>query len=151
MVVIRFIGAMILAFFIACLIRFVPSAAFSVISHLCSHFSFKALVIVSFVSSIVGSILTFVVPFVIFGQMKLVKGNKFIAIAIILLYLDCFVGDYLFFFGNQSLGEASDFIIDSLKQDAGSFYMIGAIISLLVMFACFVFSSLLLFVKPNDI
>lgn len=83
--------------------------------------------------------------------MKLVRGNKFIAIAIILLYLDCFVGDYLFFFGNQSLGEASDFIIDSLKQDAGSFYTIGAIISLIIMFASFVFSSLLLFVKPNDV
>lgn len=151
MVVIRFIGALILAFFIACLIRFVPAAAFSVIAHLFSHFSFKALVFVSLASSLVSSILTFVIPFVILGQMKLVRGNKFIAIAIILLYLDCFVGDYLFFFGNQSLGEASDFIIDSLKQDAGSFYTIGAIISLIIMFASFVFSSLLLFVKPNDV
>lgn len=150
MVVLRFIGAMVLAAIVSLLVRLVPTAAFSVLAHLFSDFSFKDFIVMSIISSIVTGVLSYIGPLLFVGQMHLVKGNKFIAVMVILQYIYNFIGDCAFLLGDISMGKASDTLISMLKDDAGAFYTFGAVLTLLVILLCFVVFSVSLFINPEE-
>ncbi len=141
---------MVLAAIVSLLVRLVPTAAFSVLAHLFSDFSFKEFIVLSIISSVVTGILSYICPLLFVGQMHLVKGNRFIAVMVILLYVYNFLGDCVFLLGDLSMGPASDAFIGLLKEDAGTFYTFGAVLTLLVILLCFVGYSISLFINPDE-
>lgn len=149
MVVLRLIGAIVLAAIISLLVRMVPTAAFAVLAHLFSDFSFKEFIVLSIISSIVTGVLSYVGPLLFVGQVQLARGNKFIAVMVILQYIYNYIGDCVFLFGDFSKGTASDAFLSLLREDAGPFYAFGAVLTLLVMLLCFVVFSVSLFINPD--
>lgn len=115
-----------------------------------SEFSFLNLVLYMVVLSIASTILSFVVPLLMGGFTYTVQGSKFIAVVVILIFLNYFGGECIYLLGETSLGYYSEKSLEMVKEAAGTFYQAGAIITLVIEFLCYGFLSLFLFINPNE-
>ena len=148
--VLRFIGAVVLAFIATLAIRYLALMLFGGTAMMIRDFSFWNLVLYMVALSIGGAILSFVAPLLMSGLTYTVQGSKFIAIIVILVFLNHFGNECVYFLGENHLGYYSDNVLETVKAAAGAFYKAGAIITLIIEFFCYGFLSLFLFINPNE-
>ena len=141
-IILRFIGAIILAIIASFAIVSMPLFMFGAIAHVIHHFGIVNLIIFFLVSSILSTIISFVAPLLMTGLAYTVRGSKFIAIVITLIFIRNFYGNCVLLLG------CSDYypqVLEIIKEDAGAYYQLGAIVTLIIMFLCYGFMSLFLF------
>lgn len=149
MKILRFIGAVILAIITSLFISFLADSLFGFTAYTFGNASFWRIVLYILALNIGTPILGLVAQLLTFGFASIVQGSKFIAVVVILIFINYFLGECVYLLGNTQYGFYSESVLEMLKETAGSFYMVGAIITLILEFLCYGFISFILFIKPD--
>lgn len=148
---IRFVSAILLGIVTSIVIRTVCLVCFSAIVGFFAYFSFKTLFLTSMVCSIGGWLLLFIASLLFTGLHWAGKGSKWIAALPILIFFNNFIGDCIFFFTDGVYyGPHSEELLTFLREGAGSLYIPGAILTIIVMLACYIAAGVALLNKDID-
>lgn len=147
MKVLRFIGAVILAIITSLFISFLADSLFGFTAYTFGNASFWRIVLYLLALNIGVPILGIIAQLLTLGFTYIVQGSKFIAIVVILVFINYFCGECVFLLGDTHFGFYSDSVLEMLKETAGSFYTVGAIITLIMELICYALLSLFLFIK----
>lgn len=146
MKVLRFIGAVALAVITSWVIRSSALLLFSVTAGMVGHFSFWGLIIFIAVLSIGGSILKWLESLILRGFVSTVQGSRFIAIVVIIIFINYLIGDFLYYHYDISWGYYSQRLLEMIKESATPLlYKIGAGGTLLIELCCYGSISFFLF------
>lgn len=147
---IRFISACALSIIYAIAIRILWIDCFGLFVNLFSNFSFKNLIFTGAIISVGGTILFWLVFFLIMGLHWAGKGSKWIATLPILIFIDYFIGDCLYLFCDGYQSTRPEEIMIFLHQGGGDLYTAGAILTAIVMLISYIVAGAALLVKENN-
>lgn len=149
----RFIGAIILAFLATIVINSVTLLLFGGIAHIIQiiqDITFWGFMMYIVIIGIGGSLVMGIAQAIGYGFLYVSRGSKFIAIVVTLILLNGFLNDIVILIAEHHHFHYAGQAIDMIKSEAGSFYNIGAIITLIVEFLWYLIYSILCFDKPKD-
>lgn len=149
----RFIGAVTLAVITTFFVNSITLLSYGCIAHIIQNLhniGFLDFIIYSGIIGIVGSIVIGIATAIGFGLIYTSQKSIFIALVVILIFLNALLNDYTLLLGDLPLNTYSDQAISMIKKDAGSFYGIGAIITLIVDFLCYLIYSATCFIDPEE-
>lgn len=144
--ILRFIGAVVLAVISSIAIRQLTLFLFIGTIGMIYHFSFLDFVLYIAIICIGGSILKWLEPLILRGFVSTVQGSRFIAIVVIIIFINYLIGDFLYYHYDISWGYYSQHLLAMIKESAAPLlYKIGAGITLLLELCCYGSISLFLF------
>lgn len=148
--VLRFFSAIFLSLFTIIVVRFACVSCFGMTVFFFSEFSFRTMTTIGLISSIGGTILTVISGLLLAGLSWAGQGSKWIAVLPILLFLLSLLSDGVYLLNDSSyFGVNSETVKNILQEEAGGFYTIGAILTLLAELACFVVASVAILYKED--
>lgn len=146
----RFISAIVLSIVTSLAIRTICMVCFTGFVNFFVHFGFKTLFYTSIACSVGGGLITFIVPLLLMGLHWAGNGSKWIAALPIFIFFNYFIGDCLYLFTDDIYhGVYSVELMTFLREEAGWFYMPGAILTTIVMLISYVAASAALLTKEN--
>ena len=95
--VLRFIGAILLGIVTSIAIRHFALLLFTGTVGMIYHFSFLGLVLYVAIICIGGSILKWLESLILRGFVSTVQGSRFIAIIVIIIFINYLIGDFLYY------------------------------------------------------
>ena len=146
----RIIGAIVLAIVACFFINACTLLSFGGLAHLIQNLSFLNVIAFSIILGFAGSLVFTLAALIVYGLWYLSRGSKLIGIIVTIILLNSFINDYALLISGIANGPASASAIEMIKEEAGSFYMAGAIITLIVDFVCYVICSIACFVKLEE-
>lgn len=150
MKVLRFIGAVALAIITSLIIRKLSMLLYSGTAAMIHDFDFLNLIIYIVVLGLVVGIFNRLCQLLLHGLLYTVNCSKFTAIIVIIVFVNYYVGDCLYFLEVSSWGYNSSKLYELAKEGFGDFYKTGAKILLLIELFCYASFSLPLFVKREN-
>lgn len=146
----RVIGAVVLAIVACILVNACTLLSFGGLAHLIQNLSFLNVIAFSIILGFAGSIVFTLAALILYGLWYLSRGSKLIGIIVTIILLNSFINDFALLISGIANGPAIASAIEMIKEEAGKFYMAGAIITLIVDFACYVVCSIACFVNPEE-
>lgn len=148
----RFIGAVFLAFIVTAVVNGITMILFGSIAHVINNIddlTFWRFIMYIIIFGIAGNIIFFIAMLLGMGLYNTSRGSKFIAIIVSLIFLNGFFNDCVLLLGDSTVFEAGTQVVNMIKRDAGAYYKIGAIFTLVLDFIILLFYSLSCF-SYND-
>lgn len=146
----RIIGAVVLAIIASVFVNACTLLSFGGLAHLIQNLSFLNVIAFSIILGFAGSIVFTLAALILYGLWYLSRGSKLIGIIVTIILLNSFINDFALLISGIANGPAIASAIEMIKEEAGKFYMAGAIITLIVDFACYVVCSIACFVNPEE-
>ncbi len=144
--VLRFIGAVLLSIVTSIAIRHLTLLLFIGTIGMICHFSFLGLVLYVAIICIGGSILKWLESLILRGFVSTVQGSRFIAVVVIIIFINYLIGDFLYYHYDISWGYYSQHLLAMIKESAAPLlYKIGAGVTLLIELCCYGSISFFLF------
>ena len=143
-------GAVVLAIVACILVNACTLLSFGGLAHLIQNLSFLNVIAFSIILGFAGSIVFTLAALILYGLWYLSRGSKLIGIIVTIILLNSFINDFALLISGIANGPAIASAIEMIKEEAGKFYMAGAIITLIVDFACYVVCSIACFVNPEE-
>ncbi len=149
-VLLRFVSAILLSLFTIIVIRYACIGGFGMTVFFFNDFSFKNMFIIGCISSIAGSILTVICGLLLAGLSWAGQGSKWIAALPILLFLVSLLSDGVYLLDDSSyFGVHLETAKNILQEEAGGFYTIGAILTLLAELVGYVIATIAMLYKEK--
>lgn len=148
---IRFVSAILLSIVTSIAIRTICLMCFTGLVNFFANFSFKTMIYTGIASSVGGGLLTLIVPLLFLGLHWAGNGSKWIAVLPIFFFINYFIGDCLYLFTDDIYhGVYSEELMTFLREEAGGFYMPGAVLTIIVMLVSYIAAGAALLTKEND-
>ena len=132
----RIIGAIVLAIIASVFVNACTLLSLGGLAHLIQNLSFLNVIAFSIILGFAGSIVFTLAALILYGLWYLSRGSKLIGIIVTIILLNSFINDFALLISGIANGPAIASAIEMIKEDAGKFYMAGAILTLIVDFAC---------------
>lgn len=149
----RFIGAVIIAFIATIFINCITLLLFAGIAHVIHNMhniGFVEFIVCTGILGFAGTLVLCIAIAIGVGLIFTSRKSIFIAVVVILIFLNSLLKDWVLLWENLPWGTYSSQAIAMIKEDAGSFYKIGAIITLIANFVCYSIYSILCFIDPEE-
>lgn len=146
----RILGAAVLAVIASMFVNACTLLLFGGTAYTIHNLSFMSFIAYSMILSLGCSVVMGIGGSILYGLWYLSRGSKLIGAIVIIVLLNGFINEYGLLIADIPNGPAGASIIKMIKEEAGSYYMLGAIITLIIDFLSYVVCSAVCFIKSED-